>query len=67
MLNLVVHIVITGLNSRRSVSCFADLLENVWPVGAATAVSAGTDRGAAITPLFLFESRDQSKLLGHAN
>ena len=67
MLNLVVHIVTTGLNSRRSVSCFADLLENAWPVGAATAVAAGTDRGSAITLLFLFESRDQSERLGLAN
>jgi len=67
MLNLVVRIETTGLKSRRSLSCFADLLGKVWPVCAATAVAASTDLGTAITLTFLFESRDKSERQGLAN
>ena len=58
-----VRIITTGL---KTVSCLADLLGAVWPVGPA-AVAAGTDRGKGITLLFLFVSRDQSERWGLAS
>ena len=53
MLDLVVHIVTNGLKSRQSVSCLADLLDDIWPVGPCAVVSSDTDLGTAITLLFL--------------
>jgi hypothetical protein len=56
MLDLVVHIVTTGLKSRQYVYCLADLLGEVWSVCCATEVVSDTDYGTAITLLFLFVS-----------
>jgi hypothetical protein len=60
MLDLVVHTVTNGLKSRQSVSCLADLLGDVWPVGPAAVVASDTDLGTAITLFFLLTSRDSA-------
>ena len=60
-------LVTNGLKSRQSVSCLADLLGDVWPVGPAAVVASDTDLGTAITLLFLLASQDQRERLGLAN